>query len=308
MSIHTLINKKSVNITNIVTKIGGHVIKECPLQIKTHNMVVNFITYGIGTDQMVKAVVNLNSENFSVKDINKLLSDKNLSKVCNGIEINLNPGEYKLNTNLICTIDNVSIKSDGYALLNKNIELKNCKNCEINGLNFKEASIIINKTENCKLLYNVLDGGKGLKLYNSNNIIINSNRSENCQVGMTLDNSSNNIIMDNKCINNKHDGIELVNKSNNNVVMSNLCTKNGEVGIYLLYSNFNIVNTNQYINNKWSGICLHRCKNTSVVSNISTSNGLSDVIDEDSTNSIVSMNRGSLNNQGSSIKTLGNFD
>src|SRR3712207_7871519 len=89
MPIYAIEGKKKLEIINLVTKLGGQVIKECPLKAKIGGVVVDFISYkgdvphdtghssssssSVSADSVIKAVININPNDLDLSALNKIL-------------------------------------------------------------------------------------------------------------------------------------------------------------------------------------------------------------------------------------------
>jgi len=106
--------------------------------------------------------------------------------------------------------------------------------------------------------FTVKDGNNGVKVHASN-CTISGNVVFNNSIGITLERSVNCLVNDNTVIRNVRAGIGcgvfLLDRSSNNMIRDNRVLDNGE-GIYLLNSDYNFVVGNLLFNNTRTGVCL----------------------------------------------------
>jgi len=94
------------------------------------------------------------------------------------------------------------------------------------------------------------------------------------EVGIELDDSSNNIITNNIISNNECDGIWL-GGSSNNIIMHSTISNNECYGIGLCDSSNNIITNNTISNNEWDGIWLWGSSNNQITNNTFIKDGIS---------------------------------
>ncbi len=100
--------------------------------------------------------------------------------------------------------------------------------------------------------------------------LFNSGTSYILDGGITLNNVTNGVVINNTCYSNFR-GIN-VRKSYNNIISGNIANNNIEDGIYLWYSNINTVSGNTANNNGDSGIMLHDNSNNNIISGNTANN------------------------------------
>ncbi|MFX1363639.1 MAG: NosD domain-containing protein [Promethearchaeota archaeon] len=135
----------------------------------------------------------------------------------------------------------------------------------------------------------------GIKLSNTKNGIIDDNNcSYNQNIGILLDNNSNDNTISNNIINhNDKNGIALFNNCQHNNVSHNIGLFN-EIGLHLRNnSNFNTISGNTMNNNNISGITMYNCYNNSIINNQETIsyNGLYGIFLQYSDENEISNNR-----------------
>lgn len=99
--------------------------------------------------------------------------------------------------------------------------------------------------------------GNGIRVLQSNEIIISNNLCNNNSAGIFLENSENPIIQSNICNNNSSPGIDIRTVTNGSV-LNNYCKNNGWSGIDLDYSNHIIIRDCLSIEGNASGLRIRR--------------------------------------------------
>ena len=158
----------------------------------------------------------------------------------------------------------------------------------------------------------------GIAIWNSyNNIIVNNSMFVNRYNGLNLDLSDDNIIINN-VIHDQHDesGIWIDQTSQNNVISYNVVFNNNQDGIRLLTSsNYNTIANNTCYNNNWAGIRLQSANhNNTIINNTVYGNGFNGILIEGPTpsdnNTVVqnivynNLNNGIALWQGSSMNRI----
>ena len=112
----------------------------------------------------------------------------------------------------------------------------------------------------------------GVILYNSTNGTIRNIHSINNYYGIKIDDSNNILIENNTCSFNKWDGI-VMRYSNNNIIMNNLCKNNNRSGILVDGSH-----NNKFYNNKMyaCGVILQRTRDSFITQEIPITNTIND--------------------------------
>ncbi len=128
------------------------------------------------------------------------------------------------------------------------------------------------------------------------NTIMGNTIGDNIHLGISLYNSSNNIISDNNIILNKltgcmHTGacIDFVDSSCNNITGNNISSNDGN-GISLIFSSNNTISGNNISNNNWSGIESYSSDGNIITSNTISDNGSPGISLSGSHNTIISNN------------------
>jgi len=131
------------------------------------------------------------------------------------------------------------------------------------------SGIYLHNVKNSNIGRNIiLNGYRGLWLYNSSRNIIEDNAISNISESLAiwLDKSNDNVILAN-FISNCSSGIYL-GYSHNNKVQNNDVSNNTYYGISLVYSNGTTINGNILFNNaEWNGISLYVSNNNSITGN-----------------------------------------
>src|SRR5271157_5801817 len=115
------------------------------------------------------------------------------------------------------------------------------------------------------------DGANGIDLSNRSNVKIENTNVENCNFGIYLENSSNNIISWNNATDNTI-GVGLDSSSSNNVLSGNNVKANNVDGIHLYSSSNSTVYGNNVANNSVTGIWLGSSSNNVLSGNNVTAN------------------------------------
>jgi len=194
--------------------------------------------------------------------------DNNLTHNWNGIHI-LSSKNTRIASNT-CTFngaDGINVWSSN----NTEISFNNCSNNGIHGIFLVESDTIEISSNNC--LQNIV----GIKLNNSYDVLIdrnecNNNYRDGICVSLTDNytyNSNDNILKDNICNSNSQNGISL-QQSENNYIINNTCLENGislveSDGCYLI---------NNTCTEKWFGIMMDRSRNNYLERNVLVKNGL----------------------------------
>src|SRR5271157_5651662 len=115
------------------------------------------------------------------------------------------------------------------------------------------------------------DGANGIDLSNRSNVKIENTNVENCNFGIYLENSSNNIISWNNATDNTI-GVGLDSSSSNNVLSGNNVTANNNGGIELDSSSDNTLSGNNVANNGARGILLYSSSDNTLSGNVMVGN------------------------------------
>ncbi|MFH7910003.1 MAG: NosD domain-containing protein, partial [Candidatus Aenigmatarchaeota archaeon] len=111
----------------------------------------------------------------------------------------------------------------------------------------------------------------GIRLYSSsNNILTNNIASLNTNIGILLDDSSNNTLTNN-IANSNYVGIRLYSSSNN-ILTNNIASLNTNIGILLDDSSNNILTNNTANSNSDTGIYFYDSSDNTLINNIANSN------------------------------------
>jgi nitrous oxidase accessory protein len=114
------------------------------------------------------------------------------------------------------------------------------------------------------------DDGEGLFLNHSNSTIISNNTCSSCHIGISLERSNGNKIMED-IISNSSIGIILAVYSTHNVVSENIVISNNARGMDILaYATNNTVSKNIIVNNWDSGIFLSLTNDNTITDNVIT--------------------------------------
>ena len=148
-----------------------------------------------------------------------------------------------------------------------------------------------NKTFDCQGHTIIGEGaGFGITLENKTNNTIMNCIISNFSIGIFLQNSSNNFLINNTAYSNLFDGVHLTNSSNNNVLTNNTANSN-LAGIELSYSSDNNTLTNNTANqNNQSGINLDNSSNNTLENNTANSNNQTGIYLVDSSSNNLTFN------------------
>lgn len=149
------------------------------------------------------------------------------------------------------TIQNntVGIYVVGYETLSENNTITN------NIFRTNDCGIYLSNLTCCTLIHrNIISNnhGEGIRLYGSNNNIIEGNAiNKNGGFGIAIWDSSNNNLLKNNIIAENLKGITLRRWCNNNIILENEILKNQKAGISLTYSFYNNLSKNYIMNNSF---------------------------------------------------------
>lgn len=160
------------------------------------------------------------------------------------------------------------------------------------------AGITVRSNDNTILNNTVTDNWNGISLYDSSGNIVKDNQaSYNTWAGIYLENSTNNVIANNNFSSNAgrglirsgFAGIKLWNSSHNTII-ENLVKDNPHFGIELEYSGENIIAENDFYQNQGVGIRFWASNNNSISGNRALDNQLSGIELQDSENNTIAGN------------------
>jgi len=160
------------------------------------------------------------------------------------------------------------------------------------------AGITVRSNDNTILNNTVTDNWNGISLYDSSGNIVKDNQaSYNTWAGIYLENSTNNVIANNNFSSNAgrglirsgFAGIKLWNSSHNTII-ENLVKDNPHFGIELEYSGENIIAENDFRQNQGVGIRFWASNNNSISGNRALDNQLSGIELQDSENNTIAGN------------------
>ena len=162
------------------------------------------------------------------------------------------------------------------------------RNCNIHG-GSSNSGICLYFVKNGMIENNIVNNNdSGIYLYNSsNNVLKNNICSSNHKLGVLLENSSNNNILNEDCENNIL-GIQLVN-SENNILYNNTCSNNYGYGIWFVESDGNTFNNNTCTDDHY-GIHLYYSSKNIIVNNTCKNNTYAVYLESSKNNEIYNNN------------------
>lgn len=114
-----------------------------------------------------------------------------------------------------------------------------------------DDGIIVRHSFNIGISDNVLKGGHGISIDNSNHCAVTKNVVENCSFGVAIHGHFN-TITENNCTRSKSTGIFLGLDSANNTIHKNICTENGEEIVQGWEGGISLLGTTSHNNVTWN--------------------------------------------------------
>lgn len=288
MTIKAKVNNTLVDITEVITKVGGVLVRQSPLQAKINGVLVDFIVYGYN----VTALINLTPDVF---DASKLSTTINyLGKTMN-VCVKFSSGDFLCTTPIKITVSNVTLKGSKKTTLKCNGDYSSSGIIDVRGTSTNILNNII--IDGLCIDGNYTSGSTayrsvgvyctyvGVAKVNTTATAYDSTIYGNAQVnktGISITNCNiygtsgymiyllythNNIISNNNLAKSNSGGI-YCNTSNFTNIINNIIKNSQAIGIYYTTGSNNIISNNYILNNNSNGVNLNSINNSTISNNL----------------------------------------